>query len=1220
MLRNLLDLESDTQRTFFDARTRMIIMKIKPVFLIWCLGILASSVWAQGPRLETQTGHRKAIKSVAFNPQGNILATGSEDGTVKLWDVASAREIETLSSGYGAVESIAFSPDGDTLAICSEDSHGVFLMNIVNGKRRILKGSVSEIAYAPDGRLLAGASNRTIYLWDTTMERKIRQLDGHEESIKSLSFAGSGTQLASASKDGVIKIWDTATGNNIRTLGGFSGDVFAATLSKDGKFIAAGDMVGEVKLWNAATGRKLHSINIVENGISEGVLSLAFSPDCKTIAAGTSHGIVRFWDVATGHERLPREDRQQDTTPPLPLQLSLTFAWSIAYSPDGKTVACANSESWPQLWDVMEACPRRWLTTQGGAIKEINSISFSSDGFHLVSANGDKSHSVRIWNLRDGKMEDALDSPDENALSVNCSRNGNFLAVAHYDSVELWDMDKHVLLWKHALDKYPVGKNGDFTWYHFYNVAISPDNKVLAAVMCDATSDHTAYIKFFSIESGLEVQSIEAASDFTGQVIFSPDSKEVALATPNAPVTLWSVGTGQQIFSLKDPTSLDSSAYSVAFSSDGRLVAAGLYEHVTVWDAKSGQVVRVMKEDSDDPTVQSSIGMIYSVVFSPKDDLIAAGGGTGRVQLWDVPSGDKVHTLLGHNSSVNALSFRLDGKWLASAGDDATVRLWSVSDGKQLVSLITPDGESWTVIAPSGRFDTNNLEANQLVSWIMPDDPFKPLPLEIFMQPYYEPRLLPRILAGEKFKPLPALTDLNRVQPRVVINAPQIEPDAPGEVSVSVTVERGTGEYLQGDKKMIKTSGEGMNGARTSGVHDLRLFRDGQRVGDNPQADGEIKLEADGRQTITFHHIQLPRVADKKSVEFSAYAFNVDRVKSETARREYILPALTPQKGKAYVITFGVNASRNPDLHLAFAVNDAKLMRDVLAQTLRQRNETTHEYSDVAAVSLLSDTDEKGNLTIADATKENFAAVLHLLAGEPVDAVRLEALKIHNPDIVKIEKATPQDLIMIAFSCHGDSDDDGEFYLLPYDVDVQIPAFGKPWRHAISSEDLSRWLRNVDAGDMVMIVDACHAAAAVGNEFKPGPMGSRGLGQLAYDKGMRILAASQADNVALESGKIGHGLLTYALLDEGIKAEEANDNPKDAQLLLDEWLGYGVERVPLLSQEIKSQTFVAQAKGVRILYTPQISVQPSAQQALGQQPSLFDFKKQRRPVVLEETH
>jgi uncharacterized caspase-like protein len=138
-------------------------------------------------------------------------------------------------------------------------------------------------------------------------------------------------------------------------------------------------------------------------------------------------------------------------------------------------------------------------------------------------------------------------------------------------------------------------------------------------------------------------------------------------------------------------------------------------------------------------------------------------------------------------------------------------------------------------------------------------------------------------------------------------------------------------------------------------------------------------------------------------------------------------------------------------------------------------------------------------------------------------------------------------LVILAFSGHGYTDPQGRFYLLPSDAgmdstitDAKLPKF-------ISSDELSQWLRDVDAGELVMIIDACHSAASVPEAFKPGPMGDRGLGQLAYDKGMQILAATQADNVALESERLGQGLLTYALVQDGLKARKAASDGNPAQ-------------------------------------------------------------------------
>ncbi len=149
----------------------------------------------------------------------------------------------------------------------------------------------------------------------------------------------------------------------------------------------------------------------------------------------------------------------------------------------------------------------------------------------------------------------------------------------------------------------------------------------------------------------------------------------------------------------------------------------------------------------------------------------------------------------------------------------------------------------------------------------------------------------------------------------------------------------------------------------------------------------------------------------------------------------------------------------------------------------------------------------------------------------------------------------------------------------------------------------------MDAGDISLIVDACHAAASVEEEldFKPGPMGSRGLGQLAYDKGMRILAASQVADVALESRLVKHGLLTYALVLDGLVQGRADFEPEDGRITLSEWLAYGLARVPSLADEI-IRGEVRAARGIRI---------PKSGRRITQQPALFDFARRQGEVLLD---
>ncbi|MBM3978828.1 MAG: hypothetical protein FJ304_00820 [Planctomycetes bacterium] len=298
------------------------------------------------------------------------------------------------------------------------------------------------------------------------------------------------------------------------------------------------------------------------------------------------------------------------------------------------------------------------------------------------------------------------------------------------------------------------------------------------------------------------------------------------------------------------------------------------------------------------------------------------------------------------------------------------------------------------------------------VHWVAADEPFRPLPPEIFLRDYYEPKLLARVLAGEKLPAVRSVADLNRVQPlvRVVKVAP-----APGAADeVSVTVE------IAGQERVIGPA------LVRSGAADLHLFRDGRLVG---LRAGPLALDPKtGRATVTFDRVKLPR-AGQKGVEFSGNAFNVDCVKSDTHRRAHALPALDPHKDTAYIVCVGVNGSDEPKWDLRFAAPDAKLMGDTLAAGLK----ASGRYERVV-VTLLSEPtfDNVGKRTgiVSTATKANVRAALGALAGEKPPSELVRAV----PGLADLRAARPEDAVILTFSTHGFNGTGGRFYLFPSDI------------------------------------------------------------------------------------------------------------------------------------------------------------------------------------------
>lgn len=520
------------------------------------------------------------------------------------------------------------------------------------------------------------------------------------------------------------------------------------------------------------------------------------------------------------------------------------------------------------------------------------------------------------------------------------------------------------------------------------------------------------------------------------------------------------------------------------------------------------------------------------------------------------------------NDSISDMRYSDNGEYLTAITSEQNLLFLDPETFEPIVSLMLMEKNGWLVTDQEGRYDSSAPGDIPNASWIIKSKPLTPLPLENFMQAYYEPALLVRALNFESFPETIDLQSIDTRQP--VLNIEELISNSNGTVTINLAIDSGD-----------------------EGIDSVQLFRNNQLV-------GRVKnIDHPGRQIVTFSDIQLPSTSrqapNKDSITFSAYAFNRQGIRTPVLVIPYQAVHNIERKKHAYVITVGVNQYNNASWDLTYAVNDALEMQQRLSSS-----SLIEQGYEVIPIPLTSDHE------FQNATKATITKVMQRLAGEDVSLPGVNGWE-------NIMKATPDDLILFSFSGHGLLAA-GEFYFFTSDIangdsrEINSALL----QSALSSTEFTRLLESVDVGTMVMIVDACQSAGALDSKgFKPGPMGSRGLGQLAWDKRMFYLSASQAEQFALESDQLNHGYLSYSLAKEGLASGQADYFPKNNEISVREWLSYGVKRVPELVDELRSGQFNSLQSNTRGLGAAPTDT--NAQTALGkiQQPVLFDFAGQR---------
>ncbi|WP_020528603.1 caspase family protein [Flexithrix dorotheae] len=1030
------------------------------------------------------------------------------------------------------------------------------------------EGRASFVCFSPDNELVAtSGTDQSIKIWKIKGGKLLKTLDGHNSKVSSIAFSNDGNLLVSGSYDKTIKVWEVHTGMVIQTLTGHDSPINSVAFSEDGLMVASasGDFDNDqsdnsVRLWEVLSGKMILKLE----GHEKSTNTVSFNSNGKYLVSGGWDNQIKLWSV-TQKKLLRTYSGHTDRIN------------TIKFCQDGMSFASCSNDQTIKTWDIISGEMIHDLKNNLG---NINSFSYSSDGKFIVSGGVGKK--VNLWRAETGKLEKTFNCNLGWVTSVAYNQEGEIIASgSSLDHTLILDVEKQVEISRlegfskkiTTLEFSPDGKsiafvnNGNniflidvatgrvsskLTGHRGYvrDLNFSADGKSLISVGADKS------VKIWNLDKDGNPKSLNAHRKGLFSLAYNKEKGLIASGSGDGTVMLWELTTGRPLDTLIGNTkAYFEPAWSLDFSNDGKyLVSGGHNSALKVWQVenKACKPLNMIKADA---------GAIRAVKVSPDGQFIATAGGDHTIKVWSGGGRNLISELKGHQNEIMCLSYSPDGKYLVSGSRDKTIKIWDAQSGRLIKTLKGHTGDINALsFSGKGRFLVSGGDDSQLKLW----DFNKMRELATFIisenekdyvvitkRGYFEGTMdgIKRALhyvRGNEVIPLESYFEkfyTPELWSRIMQGEDPNDMDFDVAQFINIPADIAFVKPDKGDKNIR------FDTKRRHYLAPEEKIKISAKVLDNGGGIDEVRFYQNGKLVYTTGTAFKNKIKDGEEVTVSFEPVLIDGLNEFT--------------------TMAFNNERTESLHDLVSIfhdNPYKPQADLYIVSIGINEYINPDYR----LSVARKDAQEFVKGIQNGGKAIFRNIIPI---EIYDS-QADIPHIFNALDSVATNARPNDVFIFYFAGHGATTEasqlkSSDYYLIPYDV-TQVYGTGLEMEEkALSSSELLEFSRQIKAQKQLIVLDACQSGGAVKSFATRGPKEQKAMMQLARSAGVVLLAASGQEEFASEFAELGQGVFTYALL-EGIRGK-ADGGFKDKKITVNELKGYLEDRVPELTEKYRGR-------------------------------------------------